>query len=84
MFKNPKIEGCSSGKLIDEAGLKGKRIGNAQISEKHGNFIINLGGATAKDVLALMELARSEVKKCAGIELESEVRILRRGAAWVG
>ncbi len=84
MFKNPVQASCSSGKLIDDVGLKGKRIGNAQISEKHGNFIINLGGATAKDVLALMELARTEVRHRFGVELESEVRILKGTAACLG
>lgn len=81
MFKNPKDAGCSSGKFIDDAGLKGKRVGNAQISEKHGNFIINLGGATAQDILSLMEMARTEVKRQFGVELESEVKILRGVAA---
>ncbi len=76
MFKNPDIPGCSSGRLIDEAGLKGLRIGNAQVSEKHANFIVNLGGATAKDVKNLIEEVRHAVKKKFDIELETEVKIL--------
>jgi len=65
-----------AGYLIAKCGLAGKKIGNAQISEKHANFIINLGEATAEDVLALINLAQSEVKKTFGIELEPEVQIL--------
>ncbi|MBI4352727.1 MAG: UDP-N-acetylmuramate dehydrogenase [Candidatus Omnitrophica bacterium] len=76
MFKNPGIPGSSSGRLIEEAGLKGKRIGHAQISTKHGNFIVNCGGATAKDVLLLMEEARKAVKEKFDIELETEVKVL--------
>jgi UDP-N-acetylmuramate dehydrogenase len=62
--------------LIEAAGLKGKKIGQAQISERHGNFILNLGGAKAEDVRQLMELARAEVQKQFGVALESEVRLL--------
>jgi len=74
MFKNP--QGAHAAKLIEEAGLKGKRIGNAQISEKHANFIVNLGGATALDVLALIESARTSVLDRTGIRLELEVKLL--------
>jgi UDP-N-acetylmuramate dehydrogenase len=74
MFKNP--QGNHAAKLIEEAGLKGKRIGNAQISEKHANFIVNLGGATALDVLGLIEAARAAVLKRTGIRLELEVKLL--------
>lgn len=74
VFKNP--EGHHAAKLVEEAGLKGTRRGNAQISEKHGNFIVNLGGATAGDVIELMLLARSEVRKRSGISLELEVKLL--------
>jgi UDP-N-acetylmuramate--L-alanine ligase/UDP-N-acetylenolpyruvoylglucosamine reductase len=76
MFKNPNIPGCSSGQLIDQAGLKGKRIGNAQISEKHANFIINLGGASSQDVLALIREAKLAVKEKFDVDLEVEVKIL--------
>ncbi|MCX6741283.1 MAG: hypothetical protein NTY61_02710, partial [Candidatus Parcubacteria bacterium] len=66
----------ASGYLIAKAGLAGKKIGNAQISEKHSNFIINLGGAKAKDVVALIKLAQKKVKKFFGVKLEPEVQIL--------
>jgi UDP-N-acetylmuramate dehydrogenase len=58
-FKNP--VGYSAGKLIDEAGLKGTKIGDAMVSLEHGNFIVNLGNATAKDVLALLDLIRQRL-----------------------
>lgn len=62
--------------LIEECGLKGKKIGGAQISEKHANFIVNAGGATARDILALADLCKEEVKKKFGVELEEEVKIV--------
>ncbi len=65
-----------AGYLIAKCGLAGKKIGNAQISEKHANFIINLGGARAEDVLALMNLAKEKVKKTFGINLEAEVQLV--------
>jgi UDP-N-acetylmuramate dehydrogenase len=74
MFKNP--QGTFAAKLIEEAGLKGKRAGNAQISEKHGNFIVNHGNATAEDVLTLIESARSAVHKKFNISLELEVKLI--------
>jgi len=77
MFKNPPAAGCASGKLIEDAGLKGKKIGNAQVSTKHANFIINLGGAKASDVSELIEEVRSEVQNKFGVVLEPEVRMLR-------
>jgi UDP-N-acetylmuramate dehydrogenase len=73
-FKNP--PGDSAGRLIDAAGLKGFRIGGAQISPKHANFIVNIDGATADDVLALMAEMRGRVLQRFGIELEPEVRII--------
>lgn len=76
MFKNPLKPGCFAGKLIDEAGLKGKRIGNAQVSEKHANFIINCGGATSADVRALIDEVRNAVKENSGVMLDIEVKIL--------
>ncbi len=63
-------------RLIEAAGLKGKRIGRAEISAKHANFVINLGGARAADVRGLMGLARAEVKKKFNIELQAEVRLV--------
>lgn len=71
-----KNEGVGAGRLIDEAGLKGRRIGNAQISEKHANYIVNLGGATARDVLDLIELIESEVKTKTGYDLKPEIGII--------
>ena len=64
------------GYLIDQCGLKKKQIGQAMVSEEHANFIVNLGGATSKDVLALSEFARKEVKEKWGIDLEYETRFL--------
>ncbi len=75
IFKN--LEGFSAGELIEKCGLKGKRIGDAQISEKHANFIVNLGNAKAKDVLSLMKLAKEKVKNKFGIVLEEEVQIMK-------
>jgi len=65
-----------SGYLIQKTGLVGKKVGNAQISEKHANFIINLGNAKAKDVLALIKLAEQKVQKIFGINLETEVQFV--------
>jgi len=71
VFKNP--PGDFSGRLIEAAGLKGTAIGKAQISPKHANFIVNTGGATAADVVALIALARRTVRERFGVELELEV-----------
>ncbi len=71
IFKNP--EGDHAGRLIDACGLKGLRVGGAQISEKHANVIVNLGGATAEDVLTLMRRARAAVRERFGIGLMPEV-----------
>jgi UDP-N-acetylmuramate dehydrogenase len=74
MFRNP--PGDFAGRLIEAAGLKGKRIGQAQISERHANFIVNLGAARADEVRQLMDLAQTEVKQRFGVELASEVKFL--------
>jgi len=74
IFKNP--PGDFAGRLIEQAGLKGIQIGGAQISEKHANFIINKGNATAKDVLELIKLARSKVYEKFGIMLELEIKLI--------
>jgi UDP-N-acetylmuramate dehydrogenase len=74
MFKNPYED--SAGKLIESAGLKGKAVGDAQVSEKHANFIVNRGKATAADVLALMDLVIKTVLKVRGIRLEPEIKII--------
>ncbi len=79
VFKNPpssRFSNLGAGRLIEKAGLKGKKIGGAMISQKHANWIVNTGGATAKDILSLMELIRSEVKRTAGVSLEPEIKIL--------
>jgi UDP-N-acetylmuramate dehydrogenase len=73
-FKNP--PGDSAGRLIEASGLKGRRVGGAEVSRKHANFIVNLGGATADDVLALMAEMRERVHERFGIELEPEIRIV--------
>jgi UDP-N-acetylmuramate dehydrogenase len=74
MFRNP--PGDYAGRLIEAAGLKGRRIGQCQISERHANFFVNLGRAKAADVRQLMELARDEVQRRFGIALIPEVRLL--------
>jgi UDP-N-acetylmuramate--L-alanine ligase/UDP-N-acetylenolpyruvoylglucosamine reductase len=74
IFKNP--GGISAGKLIDELGLKNSAIGGARVSEVHGNFIVNDGGATATEILALMERIRDKARAERGVELETEVRII--------
>ena len=68
-----KIEGIGAGRLIDECGLKGHVHGAAQIFHKHANIIVNLGGATAAEVLALIDLARSTVSRETGYELQTEI-----------
>lgn len=74
VFRNP--SGKSAGALIDACGLKGERIGDAVVSEKHANFIVNRGSARAKDVLELIEKVKKRVKEEQGIELEVELRIM--------
>jgi UDP-N-acetylmuramate dehydrogenase len=76
VFKNP--PGEFAGRLIEAAGLKGTRVGGAEISAVHANFIVNRGGATAADVLALIDRARDEVSAQMGIDLETEVEIVGR------
>lgn len=73
-FKRP--EGNFAGKLIEDSGLKGYRIGGAQVSEKHAGFVINTGGATCEDVLKLMEYIEEQVYLRFGVHLEREVRVL--------
>ena len=74
MFRNP--PGDFAGRLIEAAGLKGQRIGQAQIAERHANFIVNLGGAKATDVRRLMETAQEEVRRRFNINLIAEVKFL--------
>ena len=74
IFKNPKSG--PAGKLVDELGLKNSRVGNARVSEVHGNFIINEGGATAAEVLELIEKIKQVARTERGVELETEVQIV--------
>jgi UDP-N-acetylmuramate dehydrogenase len=74
IFVNPKP--LSAGKMIEECGLKAKRVGGAQISTQHANFIVNLGEAKAKDVLQLIKLAKTKVQKKFGVRLEKEIYLL--------
>jgi UDP-N-acetylmuramate dehydrogenase len=74
MFKNP--DGDYAGRLIEAAGLKGARIGSAQISPLHGNFFINRADTKAEDILALIQLVQETVKKTQGVELELEIELI--------
>jgi UDP-N-acetylmuramate dehydrogenase len=74
VFKNP--PGHSSGQLIERAGLKGMRVGNAEICQRHANYIVNLGGASSDDVLSLITMAQESVRRQFGVNLELEVRVI--------
>ncbi|MGI5892439.1 MAG: UDP-N-acetylmuramate dehydrogenase [Bacillota bacterium] len=74
VFRNPPHD--HAGRLIEMAGLRGKQIGGAMVSKKHGNFIINIGGARAKDVKALIEEVQQEVFRLSGVRLETEVKLV--------
>ena len=74
IFQNPSE--YSAGFLIEQCGLKGKKIGGAQISKKHANFIINKNNATAKDVLKLIDLIKKEVKNKFNVKLKEEVQCI--------
>jgi len=76
VFKNPKEGTFGAGKIIDLCGLRGKKIGGAQISEKHANFIVNYKNAKAKDVVELIKLIKQTVTKKFGINLETEIIII--------
>ena len=71
IFKNP--PGASAGRMIDELGLKGLTVGDARVSDRHANFFVNAGKASAKDMLALIADVRERVKRAYGVELENEV-----------
>ena len=79
VFKNP--QGDAAGRLVEAAGLKGRRLGGAEISPKHANFICNIDHATAAEVLALIRLAHDEVQRRFGVDLEREIVIVGEGAA---
>ena len=74
IFKNS--EKCPAGKLVDELGLKNSSVGKARVSEVHGNFIVNDGGATATEMLELIDRIKQAAKTKRGIELETEVQIV--------
>ena len=69
--------GFITAQKIDEAGLKGRRVGGAQVSEKHAGFIVNCGGATASDILTLMDTVKKEVKNKFGLDIEPEIRYIK-------
>ncbi|QQL46375.1 UDP-N-acetylmuramate--L-alanine ligase [Sulfuriroseicoccus oceanibius] len=74
IFKNP--EPCPAGKLVDELGMKGSSVGKIRVSDIHGNFIVNEGGGTAREMLQLIERIKSEARASRGIEMETEVQII--------
>jgi UDP-N-acetylmuramate dehydrogenase len=74
VFKNP--TGDYAGRLIEAAGMKGQRVGGAEISPVHANFVVNRGGAMAADVMALIDLARQEVRTRSGVNLELEIELI--------
>jgi len=76
-FKRP--EGYFAGALIEGCGLKGRTVGGAQVSEKHAGFIVNIGGASAQDILDLIAHVQKVVREAHGVELETEVRIIGEG-----
>src|SRR6185503_16203422 len=73
IFRNPR--GMSAGMLIDQAGLKGERVGGAEVSQRHANFFITHPKATTRDVLKLIDVVRSRVAEKMGVELETEIVI---------
>jgi UDP-N-acetylmuramate dehydrogenase len=73
IFKNPR--GLSAGALIDQTGLKGTRVGNAQVSDKHANFLVAHPGCTSEDVLNLVKLVQEKVHAAKGVQLETEVKV---------
>jgi len=74
VFRNP--AGDFAGRLIEQAGFKGRRLGGAMVSDKHANFILNLGAATAADIEALIAEVRAGVERSSGVQLELEVRVI--------
>ncbi|CAG0946012.1 partial UDP-N-acetylenolpyruvoylglucosamine reductase, partial [Anaerolineae bacterium] len=74
MFKNP--PGHYAGQLVEQAGLKGARVGNVEVSLVHANFFINRGGATTGDLMQLIEIVRARVRAKFGIKLELEIEVV--------
>jgi len=77
IFKNPGT--IPAGKLVEELGLKNSRVGKARVSEVHGNFLVNDGGASAREMLELIEQIKTAARTKRGIELETEVQIVGEG-----
>ena len=73
VFKNPR--GQRAGQLIEQAGMKGTRVGGAEISERHANFIVTHPGAKSSDVIRLIDLIRSKIAEQFGVHLEPEIKI---------
>ncbi len=73
-FRNP--EYIAAGRLIDSLGLKGTQVGKAAVSDVHGNFVVNQGGASAKDILQLIESIQQKAKTERRVDLETEIKIL--------
>jgi UDP-N-acetylmuramate dehydrogenase len=74
IFKNP--PGGSAGKIIEEAGLKGRNVGGASVSTVHANYLVNAGGATAREMLELIQIVKTRVKDSYGIDLELEIKVI--------
>jgi UDP-N-acetylenolpyruvoylglucosamine reductase len=74
IFKNPQL--CGAGKLVDDLGLKSRRVGQAVVSEVHGNFIVNAGGATAREVLDLIAEIQEVAQRERAVDLELEVKVI--------
>jgi UDP-N-acetylmuramate--alanine ligase len=72
----PAPDVCGAGRLIDELGLKGRRVGQAVVSDVHGNFIVNTGGATSRDVLDLIAEIQEIAQRERGVQLEMEVKVI--------
>jgi UDP-N-acetylmuramate dehydrogenase len=79
-FKNPPTD--SAGRLLEKVGMKGYRVGQVAFSEKHANFLINLGGAVFEDVVKIINHAKRRVFEEFGIELEEEVRLVESSSAY--
>ena len=73
-FKNP--DAIAAGRLIDTLGLKGSSVGKAMVSDVHGNFLVNLGGASATDILKLIDSIQEKARAERGIDLETEIKII--------
>src|SRR4029078_8532486 len=79
IFKSPR--GMSAGMLIDQCGLKGEHVGGVEVSQRHANFFVAKPGATAKDVLQLINVVRTRVAERMGVELETEIEIWQSTAS---